>query len=89
MKVEVDKRIRVMAIALMTSELNQSANQKPHRHHPLYLDTENFIIGSKVRFHELERLLRDGTPSYFLFTYILSHSWPGLEPIEFPSFLER
>lgn len=89
MKVESDKWIQVMAIALMTSELNQSANQKPHRHHPLCLDTENFILGNKVRFHELERLLRDGTPSYFFFTYILSHSWPGLEPIEFPPFLER
>jgi len=89
MRVESDKRIRLMAIALMTTELNSSEKQRPHRHHPLYLETEDFIQGNKLHFHEVKRLLGDGTPSYFLFTYILSHSWPDLEPVAFPPFLER
>ncbi|HDP77754.1 MAG TPA: DUF4932 domain-containing protein [Mesotoga infera] len=89
MKVESDKRIRLMALALMTTELNSSEKQRSHRHHPLYLETEDFIEESELHFHELERLLRDVTPSYFLFTYILSHSWPDLEPVAFPPFLER
>jgi hypothetical protein len=46
-------------------------------------------MGKRLRFHELERLLRDGTPSYFLFTCILSHSWSDLEPVVFQPFLER
>jgi len=78
-----------MAIALMTTELSSSKKQRCHRHHPLYLETEDFIQGKRLRFHELGRLLRDGISSYLLFTYILSHSWPDLEPVVFPPFLER
>ncbi len=37
MKVKSDKRIRLMAIALMATELNSSEKQRSHRHDPLYL----------------------------------------------------
>jgi len=89
MKVNSDKRIRLMAIALMTTELNSSEKQRSHRHDPLYLVARTSFWAKRLRFHELEKLLRDGIPSYFLFTCILSHSWSDLEPVVFQPFLER